>query len=336
MYYKLDWHITIGEYQLGFLDNVTIHESVDLLADTCEIMLPATIENKAIKVNHVDEIEGKIKRGDVVKVWLGYDQKNIEATDVPEFEGYIERISTDDGSIILHCEDNMFLMRKVVADKQFKSTDTKTIVQYLLSSVYPTMKINCSLNVVYNKFIISRATAFDVLKKIQEETRANIYIKKQGADLVLNIHPPYIENHGYAQYSFQANIEKSDLEYKSSRDRRIEIEVENTGKDGKTIKVTSGTTGGDRVTIKGYGLSSAGMKVLADAEYRRRVYDGYEGSITGWLIPFVKPGYSAYIHDEDYDFKNGWYYVVSVTTSADGRRGGVRKIQLGIKTAGNG
>jgi len=337
MYFKISWHIEVGDYRLGMLDNVDIHKSVDLLADTCTIKLPATVNNKAIKADRINEIEGKVKRGDKVKVFLGYDKDLFGKEDVPEFEGYLLNIGTDDGSIIFNCEDDLFLMRKAVADKQFKNATVKQIAEYLVSETKCGLLINCSLTINYDKFVISKATAYDVLKKLQDETKGNIYIKKNAAGVgVLNIHPPYIEKHGEVYYSFQQNIEKSDLKYKSKEDKKLEVEVENTGKDGKKIVVTSGTTGGDKITIKGYGLSKSAMQILADAEFKRRMYEGFEGSITTWLIPFIEPGYTAHIEDEDYEFKNGAYYTTAVTTTVDGSGGGVRKVQLGIKLIGNG
>lgn len=337
MYFRLNWHIEIGDFRLGFLDSVEIHKSVDLLADTCSIKLPATINNKAIKADKINEIEGKVRRGDKVKVFLGYDKETFTDNDLPEFEGYLLNVATDDGSIIFTCEDDLFLMRKTVADKQFKKADVKQIAQYLISETQSGLLLNCSLTIDYDKFVISKATAYDVLKKLQEETKGNIYIKKNEAGVgVLNIHPPYIEKHGEVYYSFQENIEKSDLKYKSKEDKRLQVEVENTGKDGKKIVATAGTTGGDKITVKGYGLSKEAMQLLADAEYKRRMYEGFEGSITTWLIPFAEPGYSAHIYDEDYAFKKGTYYTTAVTTTLDGSGGGVRKVQLGIKLVGNG
>ena len=48
---------------------------------------------------------------------------------------------------------------------------------------------------------------------------------------------------------------------------------------------------------------------------KRRSFDGYEGSITTWLFPVVMPGDSAQLHDKDYDYKDGKYFVKAVTNS---------------------
>lgn len=325
MHYNLDWDIRIGRYKLGMLDEVEIHKSVDLLADTCTIKLPGSIYNKALKIEDADG-KDKIKRGDVVVVGLGYDGQLRE-----EFRGFLLTISTDDGSVLIQCENDLFLLRKSVRDKEFKKQTVKQIAQYLVEETGVDLKVNCSLTIDYDKFVIHNATAYDVLKKLQEETKGNIYIK--GSEL--HIHPPYIEKHGYVSYSFQQNIEQSDLKYKRAEDKRVEVIVENVGPDGKVKRVTSGNTGGDKITISGAGLSDAAMKLLADNEYTRNLYDGYEGSVTTWLIPFADKGFSAKIRDEDYEYKDGLYYVTAVTTTLSGSGGGVRKVQLG-KKLGNG
>ncbi|WP_346236157.1 hypothetical protein ABDK00_016880 [Niabella insulamsoli] len=315
MYHKISWQINIGAYRLGLLDSVEIHKSVDLLADTCIIKLPASVFNYTLNV------EDKINPGDKVKVQLGYDD-NLK----DEFEGYLRRIDTDDGSLILNCEDDLYLLRKPVKDKEFKGVGLKDIVQYVLSETGVALKQNVTLNITYEKFVINAANGYDVLQKLQDETKGNIYIR----DGVLNVHPLYTEKHGYVTYSFQQNIESSDLKYRTKEDRRIEVIVENTDAKGKIIEERAGTTGGEKVTIKAGGMTKEGMKQKAENEHRLRSYNGYEGSITGWLIPYVEPGMSAKVIDEDYPKKDGSYYVTAVTTTVSSS-GGVRKIQLGIR-----
>lgn len=318
MYNNMDWQITVGDYALALLESVEVHRSVDVLADTCVIKLPGASYGKAFR------IEQQIKRGDKVSVQLGYN-KGLRV----EFEGYLLNIGTDGGNLTLNCEDDLFLFRKDVPDKEFKSLHVKDIAQYLIDQTGVKIELNCTLSILYDKFVIRKATAYDVLKKIQDETKGNIYLK----DGKLNIHPPYIETHNYVRYSFQRNIESSDLKYVRKEDKRIQVIVETTGKDGKKKEVRFGTTGGDQEKLNGHGMSEASMQTLAENRYRALMTDGYEGSITGWLIPFVEPGDSAEIKDEDYEYKDGWYYVTAVTTTFDAN-GGVRKVQLGIKVGG--
>lgn len=318
--FDMVFDIQIGNYKLALVESVEIHKSVDLLADTAVITIPGVIYNNALN------IEEKVKVGDAVTIKLGYDD-NL----VTEFEGYLQRIDTDDNSLTFNCEDAMYLTRKPVKDVQLNNTNVKKVAEYCLSQI-GMKETNITYNIDYQKFVIKNANAYDVFKKLQDETKANIYMKNG----VLNIHPAYIEKGGDVRYDFSVNIESSDLKYRNSDDRKFEVTVEGIGLDGKKKTVTVGTVGGQKRTVKVYNvMDEAALKQRGREELKYLVYDGYEGSITGWLIPVVEPTYSAHIHDKEYEFKTGSYYVVSVTTNFS-ESGGVRKIELGRKLTGNG
>lgn len=318
--YSMDWHIQIGNYRLGLLEKVEIHKSVDLLADTAVVVVPGVVYNQSLS------IEAKVKVGDKITIRLGYND-DLKT----EFEGYIQRIDTDDSSLTFNCEDNIYLTRKSVANKQLDKTSVKEIVQYCLSEI-GLKKLNCTYNIRYEKFVIHNATAYDVLKKLQEDTKANIYMKGDE----LNIHAAYVEKGGDVQYDFAVNIEKSDLKYRRIDDKKFEVTVEGIGLNGKKKSVTVGTAGGEKRTVKVFNITDeAQLKKRGLEEMKYLTYTGYEGSITCWLIPYVEPTYSAHIYDKEYEFKTGSYYVVSVTTTFD-ENGGVRKVELGRKLTGNG
>lgn len=318
--YNMSWDIQIGKYRLGVLESVEIHKSVDLLSDTAVIVVPGVVCGQPLN------IEDEVKVGDKVIIKLGYND-DLKT----EFEGYLQRIDTDDSSLTFHCEDGMYLMRKAVANKQFNKTTVKEIAQYCISEIGLT-KLNCTYDIAYEKFVIFNANAFDVLKKLQEDTKANIYMKGDE----LNIHPAYVEKGGEVRYDFAVNIEKSDLKYRNQDDRKFEVTVNGVGLDGKRKTVTIGATGGQKRTIHvSSPMTESDLKKRGMEEMKYLTYTGYEGSITGWLLPRVEPTYSAHIRDKEYEFKNGSYYVVSVTTTFS-ENGGVRKVELGRKLTGNG
>ena len=63
----------------------------------------------------------------------------------------------------------------------------------------------------------------------------------------------------------------------------------------------SGTTGGDKFTLKLPGVSDRkSLEQRADEELKVRAYTGYEGSFTGWLEPYVEPTWLAEIRDTEY------------------------------------
>lgn len=316
----MNWYIrftTEGKrYRLATLESVEIDCSVDNLVDVATITLPESVWNEVLN------LEGRIKRGSEVLIQLGYDD-NLET----EFVGYVQKI-TNDGSLIIHCEDALFLFRTSVPDVELKPTTVKQIAEYVIKHVDSSFSLSCDYDIAYERFTIHQATGYDVLKKLQDETKGNFYFDTENK--VLHIHPPYLEKAGDVVYSMHLNVESSSLEYKEAIDKRVEITVEKTDANGKVKSVTKGVTGGDKKTLKLGNVADADLERIANAELLKSSYDGYEGSFDTWLIPFVKPSYSALIIDRDYPHKKGRHYVVSVKTSFSSS-GGVRTITPGIK-----
>lgn len=321
MQVQLNWNIIFrnskGERRLGILAECEIEKSTKNLADFATIVLPEAHFNKVLN------IQESIKRGDEVSIMLGYD--NDLAV---EFEGYVKEIITNESSLKIKCEDGLFLFRKGVPNKTFKKTDVKTLANYLISQIDPSFKLVCDYNIAYEKFTIYKATGLDVLKKIQEETGADIFFNMKNKEL--HIHPAYTHKAGESFYSMQKNIETSSLEYKSAEDRKVEVTIESVGTDGKTVNYTTGTTGGDKITKKVGRMSKSAIKIIADVEYKNRMTSGYEGSFDAWLIPYTEPGYTIAIDDRDYPYKDALYYCESVTTKFS-EAGGVRTITPSIK-----
>nr|DAQ63426.1 MAG TPA: tail protein [Caudoviricetes sp.] len=314
--YTLDFEVKIGEFYLGMVDSITIHKSVELLADTCEIVLPAARLNKAL------EIEEQIKRGDEVSVSIGYKEVGIKE----EFKGYLQRISTDGGSIKLFCEDDLFQFRKDLPNEELKKISLSDLLSKVVKGIGKNYKVDCSYTWVYDKFVIRDATGYDVLKKVQEECGADIYLK----DGVLHIHPPGEVVGKERFYDFAVNIEEAELSFKRAEDKKVKVVVKAIMPDGKVKEIEVGSTGGEKVEVKCHASDTASMKARGEAEVKRRTFDGYDGSITTWLIPECNPGDTASIHDGDYTYKDGTYFVRSVTTEFS-EGGGKRKVELGYR-----
>lgn len=318
---RMDWLIIFKhkgrKFRLETLAECEIEKSVDNLTDTATIVLPEAV------LNQVLQIEDKIGRGAEVSISLGY---NGDLRD--EFQGYVQDITTNDSTLKIICEDALFLFRKSVKDVELKPTSLKKIAQLVVDQIDKTFKVNCDFDISYEKFVFHQATGYDVLKKVQEETKANIYFDTQKK--VLHIHPPYIEKGGEVKYSMHANIESSSLEYKRAIDKKLEVTIESTDIKGKVKSVTVGTTGGDKLTLKVGAMSEADMRKVAKAALDKNSFDGYTGTFTGWLVPFVQPTYTAVVEDLDYPYKTGGYYVVNVKTNFS-ESGGIRTITPGIK-----
>mgnify|MGYP002623620930 CR=1 FL=1 len=311
----MQYDIQIGDYRLGMLDKVEIHKSVEQLADTAVITLPASQYNQAL------QIEDKLKRGDGVIIKLGYEETGLKL----EFDGWLQRISTDGGNIKLHCEDDLFLFRKELPNEVLKNVTVEELLKKVINKCGFLVELDCTYSWTYQKFVINNATGFDVLKKVQEECGADIYV-----DDKLHVHPPGEKIGEERFYDLALNVEDEDLTYRRAEDKKVKVVVKALMPDGTVKEVETGSTGGEKIEVKCATSDEASMKARGELEVKRRTFDGYEGSITGWLIPMCKPADSVTIKDKDYPYKDGTYFVTSVTTEF-GKEGGKRKIDLGFR-----
>ena len=314
--FTMKYDITVGNYRIGMLDKVEVHRSVELLADTATITLPGAQYNVAL------EVEKQLKRGDAVSVRFGYEECGL----VEEFRGYLQRISTDGGSITLACEDDLFTFRKDIPNEVLKNVTLQSLLQKVISGIGQSYSVECSYSWTYSKFVINNATGYDVLKKVQEECGADIYLKEG----ILHIHAPGEMVGTERKYDFALNVEEADLTYRMAADKKVCVVVKATMPDGTVKEVETGSTGGEKIEITSPTTDEASMKARGEQEVKRRSFDGYDGSITTWLVPECMPGDSASLHDEDYPEKDGCYFVRSVTTEFSSS-GGKRKIELGFK-----
>ena len=314
--FTMKFNIEVGDYKLGMLERVDITRSVEQLADSAIVTLPGAEYNVAL------DVEQKIHRGDRITIDLGYAEIGM----VREFEGWVQRIGSDNGAITLECEDDLFLFRKALDDRQLSNISLADLLKLVVAGIGGDFSIDCSYSWTYEKFVINSATGYDVLRKIQEESGADIYIQGK----TLHVHAPGEKVGNTIYYDFMQNVQGCDLTYRKTEDRRIRVVVKALLPDGKVKEKEYGTTGGDRIVVKCAASDDASMKLRGESEHKRLTFDGYDGNIVTWLVPYIKPGDKAVIHDSDYEYKDGSYYVRAVKTefSSDG---GKRTVELGYR-----
>lgn len=313
--YLLSWHITIGKYSVQTLKEVKINTSVLNLSDT------ATIEMPGQYLNIWRKIEDKVHVGDAVTIQLGYDN-DLET----EFTGYLKRISRDNNSLVLECEDALYLLDKTVKDMEYKTITLKELLQKILTQVDPEMTVDCDYDFTYEKLVVFKSTALDVLKKVHDDTKANIWFEGK----TLHVHPVYQEQKGDKAviYDTEVNVQSNELKWKDKADKKVMVEVKFTKPNGELAKQEYGVSGGQKVTRYVDSNNESDLKKAAENEYNLWNYSGYEGSFTGWLVPVVKAGGSVRLRDKERP--EGKYYVTGVEIEF-GQNGAKRKVTLGRK-----
>lgn len=314
--YKLTWHIKIGGYRLQTLKSLVINSSVLNLSDTAVIELPCKHMNQWRKV------EGEIHAGDDVCIQLGYD--NALET---EFNGYLKSIKRENNSLVLECIDALYLMDNTLSDMEYKSVGLKLLLQDILAQIDPEMRVDCDYDFTYEKMVVFKSTALDVLKKIHEDTKANIYFEGK----TLHVHPVYQQLSGdkACVFDMRKNVQSSNLKWVDKNDKKVQVEVKYINPDGKIDKREYGVNGGQKVTRYVQSSNEGDLKRAAENEYNLWNYSGYEGDFTGWLIPRVQAGGSVRLTDKDRN-ETGIYYVTGVEIEF-GQSGAKRKVSLGRK-----
>ena len=316
MTYEMNYDITIGDYRLNALNEVKIKRSIDALSDTAVITLPARLHHRTLK------LEGRIKVSNPVKIRLGYS--NDLRT---EFDGYVDKIGTDEGNLTIECLDALWPFKKTsLSDKVFKDVTVKALLGEVIQACDKEMKLECDYDTKYDKFTFYNASGYDVLKKVQDDFKANVYV----ADGVLHVHPPYaqVASDEEVRFDFSRNIESANLKYRKAQDEKVQVELTYKDKNGKEQKVKFGTEGGTKKSFKSPTSDTKEIDRLGKQIIGMYSYDGYEGSFTGWLIPYVAPTAKVRLHDVEYPEKDGTYYVTGTEVEFSSS-GGKRTVSLG-------
>lgn len=331
--YDMNYRITTkrdGETIVDTDQKAGIANYIPLIAINVECSIAnltdfATILLSGFQMNQCLNFEQVFKTGDSIKIEFGYDKVLIT-----EFEGFIDKVNYDKNTFKISCIDALYLYKKPVKSKEFKNISVLKLCEYISKEVNSEFEVITDIEMSYDKFVIHDATGFDVLKKIADETKFNIYFNTEKKQL--HVHPPYIEKTGEVIYDFSKNVEDFDLTYISKEEKNLKVIVETTDKNGKQFKFEKGTSQDNNniITLKLSSVSKEQAENLLEMTYKNNFRDRYEGSLTGWLIPFCSPGHTAKIIDSDFPNNRSKYYVEAVTTDFS-ESGGKRTVKLGFK-----
>lgn len=309
--------ITIGGYRFSAVNEVVIKRSIYEIGATATIKVPVTalLKQKKQPPARLNTAQ-VVKVGDEVVIKLGY---NVLQT---EFKGYVKRVNFT-SPIEIECEDAFYLTRS----RNVTLSGTKKLEEVLQ---------DCGLTVSFcesltmKNFIAKDMAVSKVLEKLKAGYGLCIFFDFEGK--VCACRPYGVTSGRKVKYTLRKNvISDDDLKYYRKEDNKIYIKAVCFKIDGTKVEATRGDTSGKAVTLSFYDIESMQeLAVMAQQELNRRSYDGYDGSITTFLAPFVSPTDTASITDPVYFEKNGDYYV-EATEVTFGTGGARRKVDIGIK-----
>lgn len=316
----LEGTISIGNYTFSAIHEVEITKSVDELGDTALIKLPTKF-----KVKQTDEekfTEEAIKVGDAVTITLGYEGKYSGE----EFRGFVKKISPKT-PLEIQCEDAIWLLRRKNINKSWpKNTTLEEVLQEVVKDTEVQLSGNIP-SIELNKWIIKNANGAQVLQKIKQELLMTAFIDDAGKLYVGLQQGTNIDQ--VARYDLNYNLVENNLDFRTKDERRVKIRYIYKDEKNKEDVVEVGDPDGENhdyhtTIIK----SRSEREKLAQQEIEKLKYDGYDGDVVSFLIPFATRGMKAEIEDQDHENRNGSYFIKKVVTRF-GLGGARRTVTLG-------
>lgn len=320
--FVLDGSVVIGDFTFRVLHEVSYTKSVDTLADTAVIKLPTSFK---IKQNNVlKHTEEAIKAGDKVAITVGYEGK-YSAT---EFVGYVKKVKPTI-PIEIHCEDAFWLLRRKNITKAWRGkVMLKEILQEVVKDTGLALAENIS-EIPIDNFIIRNANGAQVLQKLKKEFRLSAFINDNN-ELYCGLQQ--LTNVGEeVMYDLNYNLIENNLEFRTKEERKIKIRYRYIAPDGKKKTIEVGDADGELRTYHTSVVSDKEkLKEMALAEIEQLKYDGYDGNVKSFLIPFVTRGMKANFINKEYLHQEGSYFVKKVHVEF-GTDGGRRTATIGTR-----
>ena len=322
--YILDGKAEIGEYVFNAVHGIEIIKSVDDLSDTALIKLPSRFK---IRQNGVQKYtEEAIKVGDKVTITLAYEG----IYEGVEFTGFVKKISPKI-PVEIQCEDAMWLLRRKNINKSWATTSIKEIVQEVIKGTPIQMSRFMKVqDIPLDKWIIRNANGAQVLESLRKDLAQTVFIDDEGK---LYVGLQQLSNIGETVvYDLNYNLVENNLEFKSADERRIKIKYNYI--DPKTNKKESVEFGDMDGEQREYTTSVVSdkkqLEKMANAELSKMKYDGFDGDVVSFLVPFATRGMKAKLIDEEHTNREGNYFIKKVVTTFD-TGGARRKVTLGSR-----
>ncbi|MDA6068637.1 DUF3568 domain-containing protein [Flavobacterium sp. AC] len=315
----LEGKVEIGDFIFNAVNDIEITKSVEDMGDTAIIKLPTRFK---VKQNGEQKYtENAIKVGDPVTITLGYEGKYSGV----EFTGYVKKISPKT-PLEIHCEDAIWLLRRKNITRTWEKTTMKEILQEVVKDT-PVELADRIPSIQLDKWIIRNANGAQVLESLKKDLLMSVFITDDGK---LYCGLQQLTNIGQTVlYDLNFNLVENSLEFKSKEDRKIKIKYTYIDAKNKRQSIEVGDPDGEQREYHTSVISDMKkLEEMAKAEIEKLKYDGFDGDVTSFLIPFATRGMKAKFIDSEHPNREGNYFIKKVVTTF-GTGGARRKVTIG-------
>lgn len=247
--------------------SVEITRDSETLTDTCVLKLPRKIRWKGVDSN-------PLRRGDSIKIWLGYDNR-LELA----FAGYLTTIGFRP-PITINCEDKMFELKSLETKK--KAYTKVTIEELLRDQGLGDMNLKVVGEQNIGQYRVTAKTVTELLGNLKDNGGIRTFFKLSDGEPTLYSGVLFPFEKGYSQvFKTGVNIIKDEsLKKQNAEDVRLKVKAVSLLPNNKKIRVEVGYTDGETRTIHAYNKTEPELKAWAEQELKRMTRDGLTGSFT--------------------------------------------------------
>lgn len=252
-------------WSFDFVNAVEITRDTEKLTTEAKITMP-----KKVKWDKADKIP--VKRGDSVKISLGYDD-NLQTA----FVGYVRDVGFKT-PIVITCEDEMFRLKQMPTKKKaYRSVSLET----LLKDQGISYRLNIMGEQALGAYRVTADTVAALLGKLSEQGIRSFFRYENGAPVLYcgvlferDTSPAQVFKTGLNIISDQS------LGQQKAENMRLRVKAVSLMPDNKKIKVEVGDADGEHRTLHTYNKTESELKAWAEQEIKRLKRDGLTGSFT--------------------------------------------------------
>ena len=252
-------------WSFDFVNAVEITRDTEKLTTEAKITMP-----KKVKWDKADKIP--VKRGDSVKISLGYDD-NLQTA----FVGYVRDVGFKT-PIVITCEDEMFKLKQMPAKKKaYRSVSLET----LLKDQGIGYRLNIMGEQALGAYRVTADTVAALLGKLSEQGIRSFFRYEDDTPVLYcgvlferDTRPAQVFKTGLNIISDQS------LQQQKAENMRLRVKAVSLMPDNKKIKVEVGDADGEHRTLHTYNKTESELKAWAEQEIKRLKRDGLTGSFT--------------------------------------------------------
>lgn len=300
-YLNMGCRITIGDLVIDAVNSFTITESVTETSDKATITIARNLPAIRKKDMTLMPVLSYIKAGYPVTIECGYND-NLHT----EFTGFVRPGISADFPTVIEC-DELFPLRQNKFTLSFRQVSLRNLLQEVLPRIYT---IECP-DVNLGKLVIDNSTTLQIINHLKE--RWGLFSRVNGNTFSVgwpyDYRPSFTKKHDYI---IGSNVRSTKgLKFRTDIDFNLRVNVKVYNSNGKSEVVSYGSKEPDaRIRKVDYFTSSKEEAAkVAQALYKRTVYEGYQGYIEGFGVPRVHAGDTIEIVDKSQPERNGIYMV---------------------------